>query len=197
MCLIPGTISKTKLFFEVKFYNPWSIETNWTTGLSNVQQKWNTTTKLTDITGPHCLLIRSWTATFMRSSHKPCVGGRLSKHLQILALSDSNWTSSRMFCAIGLRTGKIPSTNPDPYFHPRPLNEPPVQRDCQTDKRLMNYAEKHPNWNVLIFFRLISFIYMYTVWDRLRTLPCWYQSWLARYLYHLQSILESYQTNFW
>jgi hypothetical protein len=29
---------------------------------------------------------------------------------------------------MGLSTGKIPSTKPDPYFHPRPLKEPPIQR---------------------------------------------------------------------
>ena len=43
-----------------------------------------------------------------------------------------------------LNTGNIPSTKTDPYFHPRPLKETPIQRpnqileDLNTSTHIMN-----------------------------------------------------------
>jgi len=80
---------------------------------------------LTSAIGSHCLFKRSWTATLIRSSQVSWVTGRVSRAAQTLFGSTSFRTKFRIWWATGLSTGKIPSTNPDPYFHPCPLKEPP------------------------------------------------------------------------
>lgn len=64
----------------------------------------------------------------MTSSHVVWEAGRVSRELHSLLKSGSFCANSKICRAMGLSTGKIPSTKPDPYFHPRPLKEPPVQR---------------------------------------------------------------------
>ena len=88
--------------------------------------------------GSHCLFRRSWTAILMISSHVVRVGGRVSRESHILFASTSFCTKFKICWAIGLSTGKMPSTNPDPYFHPRPLNDPP--RHLWVFRHSDNYA---------------------------------------------------------
>lgn len=86
--------------------------------------------------------MRSCTATLIKSSQRLCVGGRRLNHRQILAASVSCWTNLRIWSAIGLRTGITPSTKPEPYFHPRPLREPPFQgliADCELQLLVSRY----------------------------------------------------------
>ena len=81
---------------------------------------------LTVMMGSHCRFRRSWTATLTMSSQRSCAGGILSSDSHILATSVPFCTNSRISWAIGLSTGKTPSTNPEPYFQPRPLIAPPA-----------------------------------------------------------------------
>lgn len=80
---------------------------------------------LTNMIESHFLLIRSWTATLMMSSQVAFVGGSVSRAVQILSLFVSLFKKFSICWATGLKTGNIPSTKPDPYFHPFPLKEPP------------------------------------------------------------------------
>lgn len=68
--------------------------------------------------GSHFLFKRSRTAMLIKSSQVELVGGKVSKEYQILLISSSFCTKLSISCATGLKTGKIPSTNPEPYFHP-------------------------------------------------------------------------------
>lgn len=108
---------------------------------------------LTNMIESHFLLMRSWTATLMMLSQVAFVGRSVSRAAQILSLFVSLFKKFSICWPTGLNTGNIPSTKPDPYFHPFPLKEPPnIDYLQQLQKK---FEKKNRMWIFTLYYTII------------------------------------------